>query len=334
MIPLGELNDSGQTGIASFTANGDQTEITVSINSRAAGVNQPIHVHDGTCDNLGGVAHGLSAAADGSSVTTIDASLASIMGGAHAVNVHFSGEDAGTYVACGDIPAEGDATTIALGEQNNSGQSGTATLIANGSQTWVVLSISPGAAGVSQPVHIHQRTCADLGGVEHSLTALSNGISVTNIDAAMASLLGGTFSINAHKSPDNAGTYVACGELARGSSAASIDIGTDTPLGSMLVDNAGITLYVFENDIAGVSNCAGGCLNAWPPLMTDGAPVALDGVSANLDFIESDDGTKQATVNGLSAYYFASDVAPGDANGQGRGDFWWVMGSAGAGVKS
>ena len=213
VIQLGELNDSGQTGIASFRANGAQTEVTVSISSGAAGVNQPIHVHDGTCDPLGGVAHGLSAVADGSSVTTIDTSLASIMGGAHAVNLHLSGDDAGTYVACGDIPAEGDATTIALGEQNDSGQSGTASLIANGSQTWVVLSISPGAAGVAQPVHIHQGTCADLGGVEYPLTALSNGVSVTNVDEAVTILLGGTFSINAHESPDNAGTYVACGEL-------------------------------------------------------------------------------------------------------------------------
>ena len=114
VIQLGELNDSGQTGIASFRANGAQTEVTVSISSGAAGVNQPIHVHDGTCDPLGGVAHGLSAVADGSSVTTIDTSLASIMGGAHAVNLHLSGDDAGTYVACGDTPAEGDATTIAL----------------------------------------------------------------------------------------------------------------------------------------------------------------------------------------------------------------------------
>ena len=76
-----------------------------------------------------------------------------------------------------------------------------------------MLSISPGAAGVGQPVHIHQGTCADLGGVEYPLTALSNGVSVTNVDEAVTILLGGTFSINAHESPDNAGTYVACGEL-------------------------------------------------------------------------------------------------------------------------
>ncbi|MCH8102710.1 MAG: hypothetical protein IIB28_06105, partial [Chloroflexi bacterium] len=55
VISVGELNSSGQTGIATLTAMGGQTKVVVSISSGAAGVSQPIHVHSGTCDTLGGV---------------------------------------------------------------------------------------------------------------------------------------------------------------------------------------------------------------------------------------------------------------------------------------
>jgi len=330
VIPIGALNDSGQTGIASFTANGDQTAVVISISSGAADVPQPIHIHDGACDTLGGVAHALSAVVNGSSVTTVDATLASIMGGANAVNIHLSGDDAGTYVACGDIPIEGDVTTIALGALNDSGQSGTASLIANGSQTTVVLSIAPGAAGVGQPVHIHQGTCDTLGGVEYPLTAVSNGVSVSTVDAAVAALLAGGFSINAHESGENAGNYVSCGELDGGTSTASIGVGTDSDLGSILVDGAGRSLYIFDRDTEGVSNCSGGCLGAWPPLLTDGEPVALGGVDAVLGTITRDDGTLQVTVNDFPAYYWQNDANAGDTLGHGRGSVWWVFNADGS----
>jgi hypothetical protein len=185
---------------------GDQTEVVVSITSGAGGVSQPIHVHEGTCDPLGGVAHGLSAVVNGSSVTMIDASFASIMGGANAVNVHLLGDDAGTYVACGDIPTAGNASTIAFDELNSSGQAGKAWLIANGDQTWVVLSIASGAVGVHSRYTFTRGTCDTMGGVAHGLTAVSNGVSVTTVDATLAALLAGGFAINAHESGDNAGT--------------------------------------------------------------------------------------------------------------------------------
>ena len=220
VIPLGELNSSGQTGIATLTAMGDQTEIVISIASSAAGVLQPIHVHGGTCDTLGGVEYPLTNVVDGSSVTVIDAALSSLEGGGNAINVHLSGAEAGTYVACGDIPAAGSSITIALDELNGSGQPGSATLIDNGSQTTVVVSIAPGKA-VAQPIHIHSGTCDTLGGVELPLTAVASGLSVTSVDSSLQALLDGEFAINVHESPDNAGNYVSCGAIVGGRSAES-----------------------------------------------------------------------------------------------------------------
>ena len=85
-----------------------------------------VHIHTGSCgDGLGGVVHGLTKFVDGSgfSVTTVDASLASLRTSAMAVNTHEAGNP-GTYTTCGNIPTEGDSITIALNGQNDSDRAG------------------------------------------------------------------------------------------------------------------------------------------------------------------------------------------------------------------
>jgi len=44
----------------------------------------------------------------------------------------------------------------------------------------------------------------------------------------------------------------------------------DTAKGKALVDGKGMTLYVFDRDAAGVSNCNGVCATNWPPLAAAG----------------------------------------------------------------
>ena len=97
-------------------------------------------------------------------------------------------------------------------------------------------------------------------------------------------------------------------------------------LGSFLVDANGMTLYIFLNDEPGKSNCYDACAQNWPPLLTEGAPVAGEGVDAALlGTAERSDGTMQVTYNGWPLYYFVNDAAPGDTNGQGLKDVWYVV---------
>jgi predicted lipoprotein with Yx(FWY)xxD motif len=102
---------------------------------------------------------------------------------------------------------------------------------------------------------------------------------------------------------------------------------TTTDLGTFLTDEAGMTLYYFANDTApGVSVCEGDCVTNWP-LLTVGegeALVAGEGVTGVLDSFARADGTMQASYDGRPLYYFAGDAAPGDTNGQGLGDVWYV----------
>ena len=62
----------------------------------------------------------------------------------------------------------------------------------------------------------------------------------------------------------------------------SVQVATNPQLGEILVDGNGMTLYMYTKDEADKSNCAGGCLEAWPPLLADGTVIAGDGVDANL----------------------------------------------------
>ncbi len=108
--------------------------------------------------------------------------------------------------------------------------------------------------------------------------------------------------------------------------------GTDH--GEVLVDGAGMTLYVFDPDEQGPSTCYDECADAWPPLVTDDAPDAGDGVDAGLlGTVERDDGSTQVTYDGWPLYFWASDAAPGDATGQGVQDVWWVIESDGSVVR-
>jgi predicted lipoprotein with Yx(FWY)xxD motif len=109
-----------------------------------------------------------------------------------------------------------------------------------------------------------------------------------------------------------------------------------TKLGTILVDSQGRTLYLWVADKGGKSVCNGGCAQAWPPVLTKGAPKAGGGVKANLlGTTRRDDGKTEVTYKGHPLYTFVEDRAPGDTTGQGSDGFgadWWVVSPAGQAI--
>ncbi len=93
----------------------------------------------------------------------------------------------------------------------------------------------------------------------------------------------------------------------------------------ILTDSAGNTLYVFDNDEAGVSNCGDGCVDIWPPLIADGEVTGGSDVEDTLATITRDDGTMQVTYKDQPLYYYANDEAPGDRNGDDVGGVWHIV---------
>ena len=122
-----------------------------------------------------------------------------------------------------------------------------------------------------------------------------------------------------------AGTQPSPASDAPGSGTAQVNTATG-PLGIWLTGSSGLTLYTFKPDTANNSTCVDECAKAWPPftVASDAAVEAGDGVTGALSTFERPDGTLQVAYNGAPLYYFASDSGPGDTNGQGLGDAWFV----------
>jgi predicted lipoprotein with Yx(FWY)xxD motif len=104
-------------------------------------------------------------------------------------------------------------------------------------------------------------------------------------------------------------------------------------LGTILTDTRGRAVYLFEADKGPTSTCTGGCVQAWPPLTTKGAPIAGAGVNAALLATSPrPDGTMQLTYNGHPLYYYDDDHGPGTTAGQGESSFganWYLLTPAG-----
>lgn len=87
---------------------------------------------------------------------------------------------------------------------------------------------------------------------------------------------------------------------------------------TVLTDAKGMTLYIFDNDKAGVSNCYDQCAVNWPPLMADAAAKP----AGDFTVVDRKDGTKMWAYKTLPLYFWKNDKKPGDISGDGVGGVW------------
>ena len=110
----------------------------------------------------------------------------------------------------------------------------------------------------------------------------------------------------------------------------------NSPLGQILVDGSGRTLYLFEADKNGMSSCYSDCASVWPPLLAKGTVNGADGINQSLlGTTTRNDGSVEVTYNGHPLYYFVSDKQAGDTTGQAITSFgadWYVLSAAGSHV--
>ena len=151
---------------------------------------------------------------------------------------------------------------------------------------------------------------------------------VTNAIAAMAlvaTACGGTTPSTSSTTPSPAAT----GE--------KIAVATNAKLGQILVDERGMTVYLFVADTGTTSTCYTSCAAIWPPVLTTGAPQAGAGAQVSLlGTTTRTDGKVEVTYAGHPLYYFVKDKVAGDATGQGINGFgglWWVMSASGTAIQ-
>lgn len=120
----------------------------------------------------------------------------------------------GLLVTVSSPASAADSVTAKLSPQSGSGESGTATLTKEGDKTKVVLSVEGAPAGVTQPVHIHKGTCAQLDPKPtYPLSPVVDAKSETTVNASLDDLQKGGYAINGHKSAQDVSTYVFCGAI-------------------------------------------------------------------------------------------------------------------------
>lgn len=188
----------------------------------------PAHIHAGTCTELGDVVYPLTDIGgddmmageatpddmgmagddmgtpmagddmmDERSVTDVDAALDDILAEEHAINVHESAENIGTYIACGELTGtpENGELTVELAELNDSGYSGEAVLVDNGDGTTTVTvtlapsssgaAATPAAGGASDEMGTYEVVIADFTYSPAELTIKAGeSVTFTNQDSA------------------------------------------------------------------------------------------------------------------------------------------------------
>lgn len=86
----------------------------------------------------------------------------------------------------------------------------------------------------------------------------------------------------------------------------------------VLTDSRQFSLYTFDKDPAGESNCYGKCATLWPPLQA--APNAR--ASGPFSIVERRDGSYQWALHGKPLYTWIKDSKPGDTRGDGVKGVW------------
>ena len=85
-----------------------------------------------------------------------------------------------------------------------------------------------------------------------------------------------------------------------------------------LMDANKMTLYTFDKDEKGVSNCYDGCAVNWPPLV---GTAGMD-LPKGYGLVERKDGTLQVAYKDQPLYLWFKDENPGDMTGDGVKGVW------------
>jgi len=94
----------------------------------------------------------------------------------------------------------------------------------------------------------------------------------------------------------------------------------DTAKGTVFANAKGMTLYTFDKDSKGISNCYGACAKKWPPLIASANEKPTNGFT----LVKRKDGTHQIAYHGKPLYTWFKDSMPGDIKGDGVKGVWHI----------
>jgi predicted lipoprotein with Yx(FWY)xxD motif len=119
-----------------------------------------------------------------------------------------------------------------------------------------------------------------------------------------------------------------------------ISTGKVPKLGTVLVNSAGRTLYMFVPDKRRKVTCVRACAVVWPPVKLASGARAVAGGEAKSSLLASDRdpaGGRVVTYNGWPLYTYVGDTRRGQAKGQAlnlNGGLWYVLAPSGRVIRT
>jgi predicted lipoprotein with Yx(FWY)xxD motif len=95
---------------------------------------------------------------------------------------------------------------------------------------------------------------------------------------------------------------------------------TKASVGKILANSKGLSVYSFDKDKKGVSNCYGACANNWPPVLTKKSFSKGEFSTA-----ERTDGGIQVQYKNKPLYLWVGDKKSGDINGDNIKGVWHII---------
>jgi hypothetical protein len=103
-VTLEEMNDSGKSGTAELHPGAASTDLTIALEP-PQGDNETIHIHKGTCDSPGEVAHDIGFTTAGLGQGQAFVNLPELTTGEFVVDIH-SAKNPDQVIMCGAIPQQ------------------------------------------------------------------------------------------------------------------------------------------------------------------------------------------------------------------------------------
>lgn len=226
-----EKDYAGVTGTATISKNGDgSATVTLSLSGLPSGADMhPSHIHFNTAAEGGGIAVTLNSVDNTTGMSTTKVSMLDddtpityneLIDYDGYINVHFSTTDLASLVAQVDIGQNaltGEMMSYDLAEKDVAGISGTATFHERENGSTLVEVMLGGAVTGDHPMHIHENSAVEGGGIFVTLTSVDDaGWSSTQIDASTitySDLIMYDGYINVHNSASDLATLVAQGDI-------------------------------------------------------------------------------------------------------------------------
>ena len=92
-------------------------------------------------------------------------------------------------------------------------------------------------------------------------------------------------------------------------------------IGSVMTNPQGMTVYTFDKDGTGTSNCYGECAKHWPPVTAASNAQSY----GRMTLVSRTDGLRQWAYDGKPLYTYHDDAMRGDVEGDNEGGVWHVV---------